>query len=48
MRKTVQDLIDALNAIEDKTLPVQLEGCDCYGDFSGTVSLDGDSVLVCR
>lgn len=26
---TVQQVIDALDAIEDKTLPVWADGCDC-------------------
>lgn len=32
---TVQQVIDALQAIEDKTLPVVVEGCDCHGECSG-------------
>lgn len=28
----VQELIDALEAVDDKTLEIVTEGCDCFGD----------------
>lgn len=34
---TVAELIEALNAVQDKSKPVVLEGCDCVGD-AGRVS----------
>jgi hypothetical protein len=34
---TVAQLIFVLEKIEDKTLPVLTEGCDCYGDALGLV-----------
>ncbi|MBN9327639.1 MAG: hypothetical protein BGO38_07830 [Cellulomonas sp. 73-145] len=37
---TVAELIAALSAIEDKTLPVVLEGCDCYNPAAGELELD--------
>jgi hypothetical protein len=43
----VQELIDALNAIEDKTLTVTSEGCDCDGDV-GSVTIIGDEVYLRR
>lgn len=43
----LEDLVDADPTSLDREL--QLEGCDCYGDFSGTVrTLYDDSVLVER
>lgn len=32
---TVQELIDLLSAVEDKTQKVWLEGCDCFNPASG-------------
>ena len=40
MKNTVQDLINILQAQEDKTLVVRLEGCDCIGDWNGKVTND--------
>lgn len=37
MKNTVQDLIDALMKIEDKTQLVSMEGCDCNGDWGGEI-----------
>ena len=34
---TVQELIDALNAIEDKSLTVIAEGCDCVNPVTSVV-----------
>lgn len=36
---TVQQVIDLLGAIEDKTLPVWADGCDCTNPVDG-VALD--------
>ena len=33
-RWTVQHLIDALSAVEDKTLPIWAAGCDCSNPVS--------------
>jgi len=41
----VQELIDALEKIEDKTLEVSTEGCDCIGD-TGSVELDGPGAVI--
>lgn len=32
---TVQQVIDILNTIEDKTLPVWADGCDCSNPVAG-------------
>ena len=40
---TVQELIGLLHSVEDKSLPVVLEGCDCYGSFSGKFEIKEDS-----
>ncbi len=42
----VQELIDALEKIEDKTKIVITEGCDCNGD-AGSLD-DGDEVMILR
>ena len=44
---TVQQLIDALAAIEDKTREVITEGCDCNGDL-GSVEVYGSYVYLNR
>lgn len=35
---TVQDLIDKLMLLQDKSLTVHLEGCDCGSDWDGRLS----------
>ncbi|PSS42915.1 hypothetical protein C6401_15260 [Arthrobacter woluwensis] len=44
---TVQDLIDALNAIEDKSLKVIADGCDCANPVTSieSVTLGGPLTL---
>lgn len=32
---TVEQLIDLLSEVDDKRMPVQVEGCDCSGWASG-------------
>lgn len=32
---TVQELIDLLSTVDDKTMKVMLEGCDCMNPASG-------------
>ena len=43
---TVKDLIRELEKIENKELEVHLEGCDCYQDWDGKISLDGNYLLL--
>lgn len=43
---TVQDLINELSKVEDKTLAVHLEGCDCYQDWNGSISIDETNYLL--
>lgn len=43
----VQELIDVLENIEDKTKNVITEGCDCTSDI-GSVTLCGDEVSIDR
>ncbi len=38
----VQELIDALGAVEDKSLPVELEGHCCYTSARGVQLLPAD------
>ena len=44
---TVQQLIDALTEIEDKTREVMTEGCDCVGDL-GSVEVTDSYVYLNR
>lgn len=37
---TVEELIAILEKIEDKNIPVVLEGCDCYGSWSGNLEVE--------
>lgn len=37
----VRDLIEALEALDDKTLTVALEGCDCTNDAAGVTVTPG-------
>lgn len=46
MKNTVQDLIDKLEEIKDKTLEVHLEGCDCYQTWDGVITVDKDNYLL--
>jgi hypothetical protein len=41
---TVAELIKELEKVENKTVRVRTEGCDCYGDVA-SVEFDG---TVCR
>lgn len=43
--RTVADLIEALSKVEDKALPVSLEGCDCWGTLSGVAITSTDVEL---
>jgi len=38
----VQQLIELLQAVEDKSAAVILEGCDCYGYWSGEILVSSD------
>lgn len=42
---TVQELIDLLMAVEDKTGEVWADGCDCCNPVIG-VDVDGNSVTM--
>lgn len=44
---TVVELIALLNSIEDKSLPVDIEGCDCIGE-ANDVEVAKDSVMITR
>jgi len=44
---TVQELIDKLSAVEDKTLPIYTEGCDCTGS-NCDVAVYKDHILITR
>lgn len=46
--KTVQDLINDLNALSDanKTLLVKMEGCDCYQEYGGKIDVGKDCVYI--
>jgi hypothetical protein len=46
--KTVKELIEELNKIENKDLEVKTEGCDCYGDWSGNIEIVEDYILIER
>jgi len=52
--KTVQQLIEHLLRIENKSLPVKLEGCDCFGYWNGSSSISeaadnyGDALYLHR
>ena len=37
---TVQGLLDALLAVEDRSLPVSLEGCDCWPNAASVVEVN--------
>ena len=37
---TVQGLLDLLLAVEDRSLPVSLEGCDCWQDAASVVEVN--------
>ncbi len=43
----VQELIDALQKLPDKTIEVNTEGCDCIGDIN-KVEIWEDVVMLCR
>jgi hypothetical protein len=48
---TVEELIAALEQIEDKSLPVQAEGCDCINPATGTsvrALADGGKAVLIR
>ncbi len=45
--KTIKDLKEAIKDFDD-ALEVELEGCDCIGDWNGKISVDGISVLLNR
>ena len=51
---TVQQLIDLLATVDDKTLPVLSDGCDCWGEADGVRLVDAgggwmfDAVLIER
>lgn len=34
---TVRELIELLEAVEDKDMKVMVEGCDCIGDCDGLI-----------
>ncbi len=38
---TVAELIAALEGIDDKTLPIQVQGCDCYQEAASVEVFDG-------
>jgi hypothetical protein len=44
----VAELIEALQLIEDKSLPVVSAGCDCYGEVAKVVVSDRDVSLERR
>ena len=44
---TVQHLIDLLNKVKDKSLPVETEGCDCYGD-TASITVRPNKVCINR
>ena len=44
---TVQQLIDLLSEVEDKSLPVEMEGCDCYG-WAGSLDIKQKCVSIMR
>lgn len=44
---TVVELIALLNNVEDKSLPVDIEGCDCIGDANG-IEVGKNFVLITR
>ena len=48
MENTVQALIDKLQQIEDKTLPVWTEGCDCWGEWNTQIEVSKTEVLINR
>lgn len=39
---TVQEIIDKLQKVEDKTMPVILGGCDCTGEAGQVAVWNGD------
>lgn len=45
---TVQQVIDALTAIEDKTLPVWADGCDCSNPVTALTVDHGIAMLGVR
>jgi hypothetical protein len=47
MSYTVNELLEQLQKVKDKTLPVQTEGCDCYGE-ANEVLVEDDRVLLKR
>lgn len=44
---TVKELIEKLEAVEDKSLPVMTEGCDCDGKECN-VRVENDRVYITR
>jgi len=46
MRYTLQELLDLLETVEDKTRIVSLEGCDCIDNWNGQFSLDDGEILL--
>lgn len=44
---TVQELIDLLMKVEDKSIKVITEGCDCNGDAGG-IEIEKDYVFITR
>lgn len=46
IKNSVQDLINKLSEINDKTLEVHLEGCDCWQDWNGKISIKSDNYLL--
>lgn len=49
---TVEQLIEKLQALPDKTMLVKLEGCDCFGDLADVhidlFELDQPRVVLTR
>jgi hypothetical protein len=43
--RTVQELIDELSKVRDKSRRVVLAGCDCFGHWCGRVEFDRDGEL---
>lgn len=43
----IEQLIAALEEIEDKSTEVFTEGCDCWGDVNSVEVVDG-TLLICR